>query len=71
MSSAPSNSERNTFFIIIALLAPRTVPGDAIRPYYTFFCRCAIVFVMDARTETVIIPHPNEQNRIAELQRQI
>lgn len=26
---------------------------------------------MDARTETVIIPHPNEQNRIAELQRQI
>ncbi|MDE7140927.1 MAG: hypothetical protein K2M90_03520 [Treponemataceae bacterium] len=26
---------------------------------------------MDARTETVIIPHPNEQNRIAELQRHI
>lgn len=26
---------------------------------------------MDAQTETVIIPHPNELNRIAELQRQI
>ncbi|MDE5614399.1 MAG: hypothetical protein K2I74_07135 [Treponemataceae bacterium] len=26
---------------------------------------------MDAQTETMIIPHPNEQNTIAELQRQI
>lgn len=38
--------------------------------YYHFFCGYAIVLVMNAvQTEIVIIPHPNEQKRLADAQK--
>ncbi len=48
------------------------LPGILFFSCYHFFDDCAIVFVMKrTQSEIVIIPHPNEQKKIADVQKRV